>query len=232
MDFDFYETQDDKKVLKNIFKKSNRVKLFNFYEGLPITENMEVLRFDQGLIQLKTNPIKLPFYKNEKFTFIQHDLIPTILKASIVKIEPNKSLMVLGNLEFLDSSPVERSGVRIEPERSIYASLSLENKKLLDGMIASLSQNSVVLNVKIDSIKSLTQKPLWDTELTIQFQIPTSKNFLTTIKTKASIYSIIENKVVLNISPNKAEESKLKNYISLRQSDMLLKLKHELKKFS
>jgi len=232
LDFDFYETQSDKKVLDNIFKKSSTVKLFNFYQGLPITEKVDVLKFDQGLIQLKIDPIKFPFYENEKFTFIQHDLIPTVIKASIIKIEPNKSLMVLGNLEFLDSSPVERSGIRVEPERDIYTSLSLESKKLLDGNIASLSENSVVLNVKPESIKLLSEKPLWNTELTLQFQIPTKKSFLAMIKTKAMIYSIINDKVVLNITPNRLIKSKLRNYISLRQSDVLLDLKQELKKFS
>ena len=232
LDFDFYETQSDKKVLENIFKKSNEVKLYNFYQGLPITEKVKVLKFDQGLIQLKIDPIKFPFYENEKFTFIQHDLIPTIIKASIVKIEPNKSLMVLGNLEFMDSSPVERSGIRVEPERDIYTSLSLENKKILDGNISSLSENSIVLHVRPESIKSLSEQPLWNTELTLQFQIPTKKSFLAMVKTKAMIYSIINDKVVLNISPNRLIKSKLRNYISLRQSDVLLNLKHELKKFS
>ena len=113
LDFDFYETQSDKKVLNNIFKKRNGIKLFNFYQGLPITEKVEILKFTQGLIQVKIDPIKFPFYENEKFTFIQHDLIPTVIKASIMKVEPNKSLMVLGNLDFLDSSPVERSGIRV-----------------------------------------------------------------------------------------------------------------------
>ena len=232
LDFDFYETQSDKKVLNNIFKKSSAIKLFNFYQGLPITEKVEILRFDQGLIQLKVDPIKFPFYENERFTFIQHDLIPTVIKASIVKIEPNKSLMVLGNLEFLDSSPVERSGIRVEPERDIYTSLSLENKKILDGTISSLSENSVVLHVKAESVKSLSEKPLWNTELTLQFQIPTKKSFLAMVKTKAMIYSIINDKVVLNITPNRLIKSKLRNYISIRQNDVLLNLKQELKRFS
>jgi hypothetical protein len=232
LDFDFYETQSDKKVLENIFKKSSDIKLYNFYQGLPITEKVKVLKFDQGLIQLKVDPIKFPFYENEKFTFIQHDLIPTIIKASIVKIEPNKSLMVLGNLEFMDSSPVERSGIRVEPERDIYTSLSLENKKILDGSIASLSENSIVLHVKPESVKYLSEQPLWNTELTVQFQIPTKKSFLAMVKTKAMIYSILNDKVVLNISPNRLIQSKLRNYISLRQSDVLVNLKQELKKYS
>ncbi|WP_024954196.1 hypothetical protein [Sulfurospirillum arcachonense] len=231
-DFDFYETQSDKKVLNNIFKKVSDIKLYNFYQGLPITEKVQVLKFDQGLIQIKIDPIKLPFYEIEKFTFIQHDLIPAIIKASITKIEPNKSLMVLSNLEFLDSSPVERSGIRVEPERNIYASLSLENKKLLEGSIISLSENSVVLDVKPTNLETLTKNPLWNTELTLQFQIPTKKSFLTMVKTKAVLYSIINNKIVLNITPNRLIKSKLRTYIALRQTGLIGDLKRELKKFN
>jgi len=229
-EFDYYETQSDKKVLENIFKKINTVKLFNFFQGLPIIEKVEILKFDQGLIQLKLDPIKFAFYQNERFTYIQHDLIPNVIKASIVKIEPNKSLMVLGKLEFLDSSPVERSGMRIEPEKDIFTSISIGSKKILDGFINSISENAIVLNVKPENVEKLTKDPLWNVELTLQFQIPTQKSFLTLIKTKAIIYSIVNEKVVLNISPNRLIKSKIRNYISMKQSDVLINLKQELKK--
>lgn len=231
-DFDFYETQSDKKVLENIFKKINTIKLYNFYQGLPITEKVEILRFDQGLIQIKIDPIKFAFYENEKFTFIEHDLIPAIIKASIIKIEPNKSLMVLGNFEFMNSSPVERNGLRVEPERDIYTSLSLDSKKILDGSILSLSENSLVLQVKPTNIEKLTKNPLWNIELSLQFQIPTQKSFLTMIKTKALLYSIVNDKVILNITPNTLIKSKLRSYIAMRQSDVLVNLKQELKRIN
>jgi hypothetical protein len=230
-DFDFYESQNEKLLLKNIFTKLSNVKLFNFYQGLPITEGVKIASFQEGIIQINMDPIKLPFYQNEKFTFIQHDLIPAIIKASIIKIEPLRSLMVLGKLEFLDSSPVERTGIRVEPEREIYASLAKENKKILDGHIISLSEDSIVLNVKPDAISKLLEKPMWDTELILQFQIPTKKSFLTLIKTKAYIYSIVNDKIVLNILPNTLIKSKLRSYISIRQSDLIINLKQEIKKF-
>lgn len=231
-DFDFYENQNEKLILKHIFSKLSNIKLFNFYQGLPITEEVKVASFNEGIIQINIDPIKLPFYQNEKFTFIQHDLIPAILKASIVKIEPQRSLMVLGKLEFLDSSPVERTGIRVEPDREIYASLAKESKKILEGSIISLSEDSLVLNVKPDNIAKLLEKPMWDTELILQFQIPTKKSFLTLIKTKAYIYSIVNDKVVLNITPNTLIKSKLRSYISIRQSDLLVNLKKEIKKFN
>jgi len=231
LDFDFYETQSDKKVLENIFKKLNTVKLYNFYQGLPVTEDVKILHFDKGLIQIKLDPIKVPFYENEEFTFIQHDLIPTVIKATIVKLEAARSLMVLGNLEFLDSSPVERSSMRVEPDRLIYASLAIGKKTILDGNIISIAENSVVLQVHENKIADFAQQPLWDTELNINFQIATKKSFLTPINTKAMIYSIINDKVVLTITPSTPIKTKLRTYISLRQNDVLDGLKQDLKKF-
>jgi hypothetical protein len=231
-DFDFYESQNDKQVLNKIFKKLSEIKLYNFYQGLPITEIVKIANFADGIIQVFLDPIKIPFYQNEEFTFIQHDLIPVIIKAKIIKAEPTRSLMVLGKLEFLDSSPVERSGIRVEPEKEIYASLAKDSKKVTEGSIISLSENSVVLHVKPDNITKLLEKPLWDTELTLQFQIPTQKSFLTVIKTKAYIYSIVNEKIVLNISPNTLIKSKLRNYISLRQGDLIVNLKNVIRRYS
>jgi len=231
LDFDFYETQSDKKVLENIFKKLNIVKLYNFYQGLPVTEDVKILHFDKGLIQIKMDPIKVPFYENERFTFIQHDLIPTVIKASIIKLEPARSLMVLGNLEFLDSSPVERSGMRVEPDRLIYASLALGKKTILDENIISIAENSVVLQVHENKIADFAEKPLWDVELNLNFQIATKKSFLTPINTKAMIYSIMNDKVVLNITPSTPIKTKLRTYISLRQSNVLDDLIQNLKKY-
>jgi hypothetical protein len=231
-DFDFYENQNDKKILQNIFKKLSETKLYNFYQGVPIVEKVQILSFNEGVIQAKLDPIKLPFYQNEKFTFIQHDLIPNIIKARILKIEPIRSLMLLGNLEFLDSSPVERSGIRVVPDKEIYASVSKENKKLVEGSIISLSENSIALHVKPDNITRLLESPLWEQELSVRFQIPTQKSFLTVIKTKAYIYSIVNEKIVFNIIPNTFIKAKLRNYIAMKQEVVIGDLRQYLKKFS
>ncbi|MBE0491294.1 MAG: hypothetical protein IBX44_03465 [Sulfurospirillum sp.] len=229
-DFDFYETQDEKLVLKKIFEKIKTIRLHNFYQGLPILEEVKIESFKDGLIQIHIDPIKIPFYQKEKFTHIQHDLIPTTLKASIIKVETARFLMVLGKLEFLDTSAVERNYIRITPQRDIFASAIQENRKIFEGNILSISQDSVVLHVKINGISKLLENPLWNTEITLQFQIPTQKSFLTMIKTKAMIYSIVNEKVVCNIFPNTSSLAKIKNYISLRQKELIETLKKDIKR--
>ncbi len=230
LDFDFYETQNDKKVLSNIFIKSDSIKLFNFYQGLPITEKVKVLKFSQGVMLIKVDPLKISFYNNEDFTFIQHDLIASIIKASIKKIDTINSLITLNNFQFLDSSPVERSSIRVEPEREIHAALSKENSEILNGDLISISENSVVLHAQPEDIQEINGKSIWNRVLVLQFHVPTAKSFLATIKTDATLYSILDDKIVLNITPNKLIKSKLRNYISLRQNSVLIGLKQEMKK--
>ncbi len=228
VEFDYYDTMDSGKVLKRIFDKSSKITLHNLFKGIPINEKTKVLDFTDGIIQLKINSTKIPFYKNEKFTYIEHDLIPDIIKARILKIEEKNALMVLGNLEFLKSSPVERSDIRVEPNNKIIASLTNGPKKIIEGYITTISENSLSLYVPDSKLEILLRENLFGKEMEINFQIMNEKNFLTPIKTKTYLFSIVNNKVVLNIMPNSTTKAKIKNYISSRQNEILNLLKKEL----
>jgi hypothetical protein len=230
VDFDYYDAMDSTKILRKIFKKSSKITLHNLFKGIPINENTKVLAFNDGIIKLKVNPKKINFYSKEKFTYIEHDLIPDIIKASILKTDTKESYLVLGELEFLKSSPVERSDIRVEPNGKILANLNLDSKKLAQGYITTISENSLSLQVSNHYIKSLSKDSLFGKEIDVSFQITGNKNMLTTIKTKAYLFSVLNNKVVLNILPNATTKAKLKNYISSRQNEILNTLKRELSK--
>jgi len=229
VDFDYYDTMDPSKILQNIFNKSSYINLNNLYKGISIQETARVLGFNKEIIQAKIKPDKISFYKKEKFTFIQHDLIPDIIKADILKIDEKRFLIVLGNLEFLKSSPVERSNTRIEPNKNIHAILTKINKKLAEGHIASISENSISLKVSPEQLKTIAQEDMSYKKLYIKFLLANDKNFLSTIKIKAYIFNIIENNIILNISPTAAEKAKIRDYIFMQQKELLVTLKQELK---
>ena len=230
VDFDYYDTMDSKKILRKIFEKSSKIVLHNLFKGIPIKEKTRVLTYTDGIIQVKVNQNKIPFYAKEKFTFIEHDLIPDIIKASILKVDKKTSMLVLGNLEFLKSSPVERSDIRVEPSGKILASISMGPKKIADGYITTIAENSLSLDMSNKSISVLSKENLFGKELQISFQIIGNRNMLTTIKTKAYLFSIVNNKVVLNILPTVTTKEKIRNYISSRQNEILNILKRELQK--
>lgn len=202
LDFDFYETKNRNDLLSSILKKQNAVTLHNLYNGIPIKEEVIVAKFDEGIAQIKVNSAKIHFYTKENFTFIQHERIPNIMKARIIKVDPAKSLLVLNTIEFLDASPVERGDIRVQPERRINGTLLYNKIKLLDAVVANISESSVAFQAKIDDVEKLLHKDLLDKELVVEFQIPTDKSFLTKICTKATIFSVINEMVVLTIHPS------------------------------
>jgi hypothetical protein len=200
LDFDFYETQNKNDVLASILRKEKTVTLHNLYNGIPIKEEATIAKFDEGIAQLKITTPKIFYYTKESFTFIQHDKIPSIIKAKIIKVDPSKSLVVLANLEFLDASPLDRSYIRVQPQKPINATLLLNKIKLLDGTLETISESSVVLHVKLTDIEKIIHKDLTERDFEIAFQIPTEKGFLTMISAKASIFSIINETIVITIA--------------------------------
>ncbi len=228
VDFDFYDTIDSMQVLKDIFNKSSNIVLNNIYKGIPIIEKVRVSGFSDGIMQIRLKSEKIPFYENETFTFIQHDMIPDIIKADILKIDKNRFVAVLGNLRFLPSSPVERSNVRIQPTKNIHAILAYGHKKVVEGQITSISENSLSLQTSVPQVSDILDNAIFHKELTIKFQLANDRNFLTPIKIKTYIFNVTDNNIILNISPSNIEKTRIRNYISSRQDELLLTLKKEL----
>lgn len=229
LDFDFYETQNKNDVLAAILRKDKKVTLYNLYNGIPIKEEAEIAKFDEGIAQIKITTPKIFYYTKESFTFIQHDKIPSIIKARIIKVDPEKSLVVLSNLEFLDASPMDRIYTRVQPLRPINATLLINKIRLLDGIIDTISESSVVLHVKLADVEKILHQDLVKREFDISFQVPTEKGFLTPISSKATIFSIVNETIVLNIQPNTFMKSKIKQFVVMRQNALLVDLRQQLK---
>lgn len=229
LDFDFYETHNRNDLLSTVLKKQNTATLHNLFNGIPIKEEVEIAKFEEGIAQVPINRTKIHFYGQEEFTFIQHERIPNIIKARIIKVDPLKSLLVLKNLEFLDSSPVERGDIRVQPETRINATLLYSKIKLLDATILNISESSVAILAKLVDVEKLLHKEYVDKELEIDFLLPTDKSFLTKISAKATIFSIINETIILNIQTTVFMKSKIRQYVALRQNGLLVDLKQYLK---
>jgi len=229
LDFDFYETNNRNDLLATILKKQNQATLHNLFNGIPIKESVVIAKFDEGIAQVRVNAAKIHFYIKEDFTFIQHERIPNIIKGRIIKVDPIKSLLVLSHLEFLDASPVERGDIRVQPEKRINGTVLFNKAKLLDATVANISESSIALQAKIADVEKLLRTNMVEKELEVEFQIPTDKSFLTKISCKATVFSIVNEMIILSIQPTVFMKSKLRQYIALRQNGLLVDLKQYLK---
>ena len=120
----------------------------------------------------------------------------------------------------------------MQPQKPINATLLLNKIKLIDGILDTISESSVVLHVKLADIEKIIYKDFVEREFDISFQIPTEKGFLTMISAKATIFSIINETSVVNIQPNTFMKSKIKQYVAMRQNALLVDLRQQLKHLS
>jgi len=86
-----------------------------------------------------------------------------------------------------------------------------------------------VLRVKLGDIEKILQKGLLEETFEIRFQLPSDKGFLTMISADATIFSLINETLVLAIQPNAFMKSKIHQYIAMRQNGLLMELRHQLK---
>lgn len=224
-DFSFYESNHDKDVLRSIFKKQPSVKIHNLYKGIPVVDKSRIVTFKEGRLIITVDETKLPFYESENFTHLQHDLIPNIIRANIRKVDKKTMSLLLNDLEFLDSSPVERSGIRIEPDRNIHTSVRLDHRLLCEGLLLNISEGSLVLQTTPTHVERLLQANVGKRFLETSFQLPTHKNLITTIKCKATLFNVMDEKVILTLHLTPISKSKVRNYLSMQTKNLLGDLK-------
>ncbi|MCF6200928.1 MAG: hypothetical protein L3J42_02180, partial [Hydrogenimonas sp.] len=116
--YDFCSKGGEEEIFANFFTGQKRVTLYNFYNGMPLSEEATVLGYSNGLLRLKTSLAKAAFLKNEPFTFIKHKYLPDTVKADIANTIPNRAEVVLTNLRFIDKSPVDRENIRVLPDET------------------------------------------------------------------------------------------------------------------
>lgn len=119
--------------------------------------------------------------------------------------------------------------IRVQPHKSINGALLMNKIKLIDGTLDTISESSVTLHVQMEDIEKLLNKDLLEKEFEIAFQVPTEKGFLTMISAKATIFTLINETIILSIQPNAFMKSKLRQYVALRQSMLMVDLKQQLK---
>ena len=62
------------------------------------------------------------------------------------------------------------------------------------------------------------------------FQLPTQKNLITTIKTKASVFNVINEKIILTLHLSPVAKTKVRNYLAMQTESLIASFKHTLKK--
>ncbi len=221
--FDFTNNNNFENM-RSIFTQEPHLNLYGFYKETPLLSKVKVVDYDKGLIEVKANPEYLPFLKKQEYVYVEHTMIPDVMRADITNINFDKGLISLENTKFLDNSPVHRKNIRVTPHRPIQAILEHNQDFYMEGLIADISKDSILLTTQLAKIEELQAKGLYTKEFNLKFHLEGADNSTCIINLKAMIYKVFGNQIVLNIYPTLEIETNIIEYIAMCQNLLLLEV--------
>ena len=217
-----YSDKDAPNGLKSIFVKEPKVTIYGFYKEAPMMQDGQVIEYNESEFVIKLAKEYLTFLKRESFAYIENSLVPDIMKSDIIKIDLDKSLLYLGELKFLDDSPVHRKNIRVTPHRPIKATLSYKDEFVATSIISDLSKNSILLSTQLPKIEELLAKELRNKKFDLHFYIEEDDGSKQEIFIKAMIFKITGNQIILRTFLDSDTEAVIHDYIQKCQKILLL----------
>lgn len=208
-----------------IYSKDKLIKVHNFYKGVNIFRSVKVVNVTNNALVFETNHIRAMILSKEQFTFIRHRLFSKVVKANIANVDLKNNFVYLRAFEYLKVSAVDRKVMRINPKDKIIINIySLDNKAIFGGSIVDLSINSVSIEVMQSKIKLNREE-----ELKVKFSVPNILNKEQLIISRAKFFDVRGNHIILNLFPSQILMTKLEDYITNRQKELVEELKTRVK---
>lgn len=220
-----YSHNGDFENLSHIFIQSPKVTVYGFYKEVPLSNKVEIVESKMGYAKIRTSKEYLPFMKKQEYLYLEHSMIPDILKADIMHIDYQDRLVELSNFKFLDNSPVHRKNIRVTPHRPVKAILEYEGEIYIEGLLADISKNSILFTTQLNKIEEIQVKGLHAKTFMLKFHIEDMESQMRSLEMKAMIYKIFGNQIVLNIYPSLEAQNVIMEYITMCQNMLLLEIK-------
>ncbi|MFQ5714404.1 MAG: hypothetical protein ACE5GU_10265 [Candidatus Scalinduaceae bacterium] len=207
------------KGLKSLEKEGKKVKLVNFYKGILIRYDASVLSVDEDEAVLQIHKYQRLALEEEKQTFISSELFPKTIKANLITVNATELKAVLADFAYVDSSPVERVYMRIQPKKPIEAVIYDEDCKIT-GQIVDISVASMAVHV------TKTSKFKKNSDVSMSVSLPkANQSTIGKVKLHGKITMIRKekgfNKLVIEILPDPYTEPLISQYLSQRQVEIL-----------
>ncbi len=220
-EFEFNSDEDQLEKIKTIFMKYPNVNIYSFYKEVPIVNKTLITECSYNFISLQIDKRSYSFIKKQGFVYIEHYMIPSIMRADIVKTHDDSQMIELDHIIFLDNSPLHRKNIRITPHKSIHASLEREGEIYIDGVIGDISKNSISLETQLSKVEELNEKNLLNAKFKLSFSVENLLGVSKNLIMKASIYKTTANVLILNIYPNSFVQTYISEYINMCQTLLL-----------
>ena len=217
-----YGTGEVEKSLLSIFTNNPKIKVYGFYKEAPMVHEAKVLEFEASAFSLRLPKEYLAFLKREEFVYLEHPLVPDIMRTDIISIDMAHSVINLSKVKFLDNSPVHRKNIRVTPHKPIQALMTHEEEFQMEGLISDISKNSILITTQLNKAEEIQVKDLNNKNFMLKFHVESANAVVHAIEVKAMIFKITGNQVIVNIYPTPEVQRELSEYISMCQNLLLL----------
>lgn len=227
-DFDFYNTVKREDTLHTIFSQDPNVKIYNFYNGIPIKADATVVEYRKNSLHLQTTFEELLYLqKNEQFLHVKHKKFPNIIKGQIINYNFKDFIVHINNIEFQDNSVADRENIRIAPEKAIRVMIECQNIMAADGIISSIAIDSIVIKVNKKALEKI--KKTKECEFILKFRL-FAKNSIAVnhITLRAKIFNFLNEEIVFFIMPSTFIKNKILNYITVCKNEIIKNLKQNI----
>lgn len=213
------------RIFSLLLEQRKPVTLINAYRGIPITKEARIITISQGYVALSVHEYQAVCMTLEGKTFIKSDQLPEVFQARAVAVDVLTKQAIL--TEFIGSGTTvgKRMAARVQPKTPVDVEL-YDGKHRLPGKLADISTTGVGIFTFATYIYGELSFEKSE-NLYIDVRLPPSE---TLMRFEGKVTSVMHQKgtflhrLGVKLIPNPATDAVLRQYITLRQDEVLQEL--------
>jgi len=219
-DLDFNDSNVN--VLKKVFKEDKNINIYGLFHDAPIKIEALIEEIGDGYTKFKAPKEYLSFLQKQPVLYFEHSSVADVFSASVLNVDFDSDTLEVGDLKFVDHSPIHRKQLRVAPVKALKATLSYENFAI-SGFISDLSISSILFTTEIQNIGELQKEDILNKTFTLMFELELFGNSFD-INVKATIFRTKGNQLVLNIFADSETQRVINEYINMSYQQLLLQV--------
>lgn len=213
-------------LFEQILKKKMPVRLLNTYRGVPVAHEARLVSAHKGYVVVDLHPEQATCLGLENKTYIQAELLPEVFRAQVAAIDLAKNQAVLTGFVGAGTTLGKRLAVRVQPQQPVEV-VVYDGEHRVPGTLVDISAEGVGIFTVATYIYSdlCYEKGM---SVFIDFFLPSTGEI---IRLKGKINGVAHkqgtflHRLGLSILPDPNAEPALKQYVDLRQQEILDELK-------
>ena len=213
-------TVENTSILDKLEDKN--INIYGLYNEAPIKIKSKISKVGDDFAVFKVPRIYLSFLQKQAIVYLEHHSLPDIFSASVLKVDYENETLEVGNIKFIDHSPIHRKNLRVTPISTVKSTLNYKDF-VISGFIFDISTSSVLFTTELHNIDELKKDDLVNKTFEISFQLEIFNNTFD-ISAKSTIFKINGNQLVLNIFTNSDTQKVINEYINMCYQQLLLQV--------